>query len=226
MIYQVDRILADVRIALDENRVDTALIQDADEDTLSLNELIRSKILEGVERVHSIAPYYMLEQGHNINDDVVDDEGETVSYAPGVHWEDRESGWIVLPDDFMRLVVFEMSDWERPVYKVITPADPAYKRQRCRIKALRGTAQRPVCALVVRPEGKTLEFYSCKSESATITKAVYMPYPRIDIYGGVDISERCYRAAIYAIAWLTASACGEADNATQLLDKSNTYLQK
>lgn len=139
MIYQVDKITKDVRVCMDENRVTEALLGAVDADTLRLDEVIQSKILEAVRRVHSIAPYPLLEQGHNLPD--------------RIFWGDQESGWVLLPEDFMRLVVFEMSDWERPVYTSIDTDDPLYLRQRSRFKALRGTAQRPVVALCVRPEG-------------------------------------------------------------------------
>lgn len=215
MIYQLDRIQEDVRTCLDRNKVDTSLIVDGDEDTLSLNDIIVSKVVEAVERVESEAPYYLLEQGYNF-----DNESEAV------YWEDQGSGWVLLPEDFMRLVVFEMSDWERPVYVPITPADPKYARQHCRIKALRGTAQRPVCAIAVRPEGRVLEFWSCKSEDAVLSRAVYIPQPKIDEHGGVDISERCYTAVVYTCAALTLVSCGDADKAKIMFEIANTYLKK
>lgn len=234
MIYQVDRIKEAVRTCIDENRVDGSLIANADEDTLQLDEVIQSKIEEAVDRVHMAAPYYLLEQGHNINVDVEDeddsdaggDTDEVVAYAPGIHWAPMECGWILLPEDFMRLVVFQMSDWERPVYGVITPDTPEYKKQRSRVKALRGTSQRPVCALVVRPEGKALEFYSCKSNQATVAKAVYIPHATIDEYGGVDISEKCYTAVVYTIAALALNSMGEPERGNLMLEKANTFLTK
>lgn len=204
MIYQVDRIVRDVRVSLDLNRSDEALSMEEDQETLTLDELIRSKILEAVERVHLAAPYHLLEQGHNLWDDQNGNDEDDAGAA--VYWGDMESGWVLLPDDFMRLVVFEMSDWERPVYTAITTDDPLYKKQKSRVKALRGTAQRPVVAIGVRPEGKVLEFYSCKSEEAYVTRGVYIPYPSIDEYGGVDISERCYNDVVAMVAELTMAA--------------------
>lgn len=215
MIFQTDKIKADVRTMLDENRVTESLLSSDDMDTLMLDELIESKILEAVERIHLAAPYSMLEQGHNFDGD-----------ADAIYWGDQESGWVLLPRNYMRLVVFEMSDWERPVYTPISTADPQYRLQRSRIKALRGTAQKPVCAVVVRPEGKALEFYSCVTTNATITKAVYIPYPEIDTNGGVDISEHCYPAVEQTIAGLVLTSCGEGDKATAFFDMANTFLEK
>lgn len=227
MIYQIDRIIRDVRVCLNENQADTALLVEGDEETLRLNDIIKSKILEAVKAVHSEAPYWKIKQGFNFgyDDNGIDDDDNGIvdDEEAGIYWggEDDTWGWIVLPDDFMRLVVFEMSDWERPVYEAITPADPRYSRQRSRFKGIRGTAQRPVAALVVRAEGKVLEFYSCKSQAAHISQAAYVPYPMID-NGGVDISEACYTAVIYMIAGLTLMTEGETEKANVYIEKAKT----
>lgn len=218
MIYQVYKILQDVRTCLDENKQTNALLVGNDVETLSLDDIIESKILEAVERVECEAPYYLLEQGHNF-----------FNANDVVYWGSMESGYVLLPNDFMRLVVFEMSDWERPVYTVITPADPLYQRQSSRIKGVRGTAQKPVCAIAVRPEGRTLEFYSCKTTNAVVVKAVYIPHPVISAVNsqrGVDISERCYTAVVYTCAALTLVSCGEAEQAKSMFEMAKTYLTK
>lgn len=211
MIYNIDKIMQDVRICLDLNMTSDALLESGDIDTLSLDDIIRSKVLEAVQRVHMDAPNYLLEGGHNFGD--------------AVYWRELESGWVLLPPDFMRLVVFEMDDWEQAVYQAISTDDPEYEKQRSRFKGIRGTAQRPVCAIAIRPEGKVLEFYSCKSEDAQVSRAIYMPYPTIDEDGGVDISERCYTAVVYTAAGLTLITCGETERATVFTDMAKTYLQ-
>ena len=205
MIHALDRIIEDVRVCLDETRTSGALQGVSDTETLTLDELIRSKVLEGVDAVHLKVPYWMLEQGHLFGD--------------GIFWQDMESGYVLLPDDFLRLVVFEMSDWERPVYTAISTDNPLYAIQRSRIKAIRGTAQRPVCAIGVANAGKTLEFYSCKSEDATIKRSLYIPYAKIDRDGGVDISERCYTVAVKEIARLVLLTMGETEKAAAITDK-------
>lgn len=142
-----------------------------------------------------------------------------------MYWGDLESGWVLLPQDFMRLIVFEMSDWERAVFTAISTSDPEYELQRQRVKALRGTAQKPVCAIANRPEGKALEFYSCKSEDAYVRRALYLPYPKIDKDGGIDICERCHTAAVYAAASLVSLTLGEAEKSSALSEISKTALQ-
>lgn len=222
MIYPIDKILKDVRVCMDQNGSVDALFESGDIDSLMLDDMIRSKVTAAVDMVHNQAQCGMLELGHTFCDDYPGDGVEDSQ----VYWGEQESGWVMLPDDFMRLVVFEMSDWERPVYSVITPDDAEYKHQRSRIKALRGTSQRPVCALCKRPDGNVLEFYSCKSTDATVTKAVYIPYASIDSHGGVDISERCYTAVVNAAAGLTLVSCGEAEKASVFFETSKQNLTK
>lgn len=211
MIYQLDKIMQDVRICLDQNMTSDALLESGDIDTLALDDIIRSKILEAVQRVHMDAPNYLLEGGHNFGD--------------AVYWRELESGWVLLPPDFMRLVVFEMDDWEQAVYQAISTDDPEYEKQRSRFKGIRGTAQRPVCAIAIRPEGRVLEFYSCKSKNAQVSRAMYIPYPKIDEDNGVDICERCYNAVVYTAAGLTLLTCGEVEKGNAVSELAQTFLK-
>ncbi len=210
MVYNIHDVMRDVRVCLDQNMTSEPLLQTDDINTLALDDIVRSKILEAVVRVHTNAPTYLLEQGHNFGD--------------AIYWGDLESGWVLLPQDFMRLIVFEMSDWEKAVFTAISTTDPEYALQRQRIKALRGTAQKPVCAITIRPEGRALEFYSCKSEKAYVSRATYLPYPHIDEDDGIDICERCYTAVVYTVAALVLTTYGEADKAAALNELAKTIL--
>ncbi len=203
--------MRDVRVCLDQNMTSEQLLLTGDIDTLSLNDIINQKIPEAVRRVHMDAPSYLLECGHTFGD--------------AIFWGDLESGWVQLPDDFMRLIMFRMSDWERAVYTAISTYDVEYEKMRCRIKALRGTAQKPVCAIAMHPEGKVLEFYSCKSESASVAQATYMPFPKIDADGGIDISENCYTAMIYTAAALVVNTFGDAQKASAFSELAKSALQ-
>lgn len=207
-IYCLDEIARDVRIAIDKNMTSDALIGFNDVDTLSLNDIIVSKTVEAVKRVHSDAPSYLLDGGHN--------------FASCIYWKELDSGWCLLPDNFMRLVVFMMDDWERPVYHAISEDDEDYQLQSSRFKGIRGTSQKPVCAIAVRPEGRVLEFYSCKSTDAKVSRAVYLPYPHIDDNDGIEICEKCYDAVVYMIASLVALTYGADDQGKILLDLSKS----
>ena len=209
-VYRLDEIAKDVRIAIDQNMSSDTLIGFGDVDTLSLNDIIRSKITDAVKRIHSTAPAYLLDGGNNFGD--------------AIYWKELESGWCLLPENFMRLVVFQMDDWERAVYHAISEDDAEYKKQSSRFKGIRGTPQKPVCAIAIRPEGKALEFYSCKSENAMVSRAVYLPYPVIDEDDGIEICERCYQAVVYTIASLVLTTYGNADLSKALSDLAKSAL--
>ena len=209
-VYHLDEIAGDVRIALDQNTTSDVLKEIGDVDTLALNDIIKSKIIEAVKRVHSSAPPYLLDGGHNFGDEV--------------YWQKCESGWVLLPEDFMRFVVFQMSDWERVVFYPIYVDDPEYEKQSSRFKGIRGTTQRPVCAISIRPEGRVLEFYSCKSQDATVSRAVYLPYPKIDKYGAIEICQRCYDAVVYTIAALVLTTFGDVEKSSALNELAKSVL--
>ncbi len=209
-IYQLQNIIKDTRIALDQNMTSERLVDISDIDTLSLNDIIKSKVVEAVTRVHSQAPIYLLDSGNNFGD--------------AIYWKELNSGWVLLPDDFMRLIVFRMSDWERDVYHAIAEDDPEYEKQSSRFKGIRGTPQKPVCAIVVRPEGRVLEFYSCKNHEALVSKAVYLPYPYIDDNNGINICKKCYTSVIYTISSLVLSAYGDSQKSEAFAELSKTSL--
>lgn len=207
-VYHLDDIAKDVRTALDLNMSGDALAVIGDVDTLSLDDIIKSKVAEGIKRIHSQAPAHLLDGGYNFGDEV--------------YWKDDGTGWVVLPEEFMRFVVFQMDDWDRPVFFPISTDDPEYAQQSSRFKGIRGNPQRPVCVIAMRPEGRVLEFYSCKSTEAKVSRAVYLPYPKVDAHGGIEICSKCYDAVVYAIAALTETAFGDANksNAFNELAKS------
>jgi len=209
-VYCLDEIAKDVRIAIDQNMSSDTLIGFDDVDTLSLNGIIKSKVTDAVKRIHSTAPVYLLDGGNNFGD--------------AIYWKELESGWCLLPENFMRLVVFQMDDWERAVYHAISEDDAEYKKQSSRFKGIRGTPQKPVCAIAIRPEGRALEFYSCKSENAMVSRAVYLPYPVIDEDDGIEICERCYQAVVYTIASLVLTTYGNADLSKALSDLAKSAL--
>ena len=210
------KIKHDVRVCLDENRTTTSLLSASDQETLSLDDLIVSKVLEAVRHAHNDAPYYML-------------EGKDFS-SESVTWNTNDtSGVISLPVDFMRLVMFEMSDWERPVYTAISTLSPEYAKQKSRHKGIRGNAERPVVAIGLQPAGRTLEFYACKSVTPTpptVSRALYMPIPVIDINDGVDISEQCYQAVLYMTAGFVKATMGETEAAKLFFELYKNNIEK
>ena len=208
--YQLSKINQDVRATLDQNLSDDTLSDLGDIETLTLDQLIANKVEDAVRRVHGEAPLYMLETGNNFGD--------------AIYWMDDYAGYTLLPDDFHRLIVFQMDDWERPVFRAPFADTPGYDSQSSRFKGLRGTAQRPECFITMRPEGKALEFYSCTSEDALVSKAVYLPKCEVDEYEAINICELCYNAVIYTLAALILTAYGDTDKASVMLELAKSAL--
>lgn len=210
MIYQVKDMARDVRVAIDMNSHSESLLSEGDLDTLTLDEIIMSKLTDAVRMVETEAPATMLESGHDFGDNIfIGEDGK---------------GFVILPGDFMRLVAFRMSDWKRTVFEAISDNDPLYPLQSSKWKGICGNPEKPVCAIVRRSEGKVLEFYSCTDNTATVAQATYVPIPKIDMDGGIDVAEDCYRAAVYRAASLALASVGE-QLSTTMLEISKSLLQ-
>lgn len=263
MKYDVLKLIKDVRVCIEENATSQVLDKFGDVETLLLDELIKSKIIDGVRQVEMTAPIWLVE-GKNIDVDntsytnvydtgevtgkplavpidtvqvyssdndkmtlqtktldsvdaiIIDRNGDTSLMSVSTHsinWFDStgtKGGWIFLPNDFIRLLAFEMSDWDMPVFDAIQATDPKYKLQKSPFLGVRGNPNKPVVAISQRTEGKTLEFYSCNSTDAKIVTASYLPERNIE-NNTIEISHQCYRPSVYSIASLVAMSRGEAE---------------
>ncbi len=217
MTYTVAELKQAIRIALDQNMVSTQLVATDDIDTLSLEEIIESKIVDAARIVLRDAPAHLL------------DGGTVFPAASQVITWDSQAGYgpgsVVLPSDFLRLVCFKMSDWDHPVFVPIYEDDPLYAVQRSRFGGVRGNPQKPVVAIVMRSGALKLEFYSCAADSnASVAEAAYIKMPAI-ASDQISICEKLKPAVVYYAAYLTALAVGEADKASALLQTANTLMQ-
>lgn len=214
MKYEVDKIKQDVRIAIDQNKTSTSLITAGDIDTLSLEDIIDSKLLTAVRYVETNAPVQLLDAGVTFANQTLTKDGKL------------NSGSIELPDDYMRLRTFKMSDWSRTVTTAILETDPLYALQRSKISGVRGNTERPVVALAMGANGLTLEYYTSKG---TISTATYIPLPKIEKNATsnkdeIDIANKLYDAVIYYTAFLVASTVGDKELATILQSLSNELM--
>lgn len=210
MIYKVSDVVSDIRVALDENAKQAAFIRNEEEETLSLNTLVESKVIPALKLVLTEAPIEYLEGGNDFTD--------------RVFWEENGHGFVVLPKDFLRFVCFKMSDWSYPVYEAISGDDKRYAAMFSRFPGVSGNPERPVCALVRRSEGMVLEFASSTDDTQICTAATYIPYPQVDEDGGVDIPEMCYHAVVLRAAGLVAASMGDSISQT-LIEISKSMLQ-
>ncbi len=210
MIVRADEMAKAVRVAIDMNKGDEPLFMEGDTDTLTLDEIIYAKLADAVRMVETEAPAIMLESGHDFGSNYV------------FIGEDGK-GFIVLPHDFMRLIAFRMSDWRRTIFDAITESDPQYALQSSKWKGICGNPEKPVVAIVRRSEGKVLEFYSCRNAEAGVTQATYLPIPKIDRDGGIDVAEDCYHSCVYRAAALALGSVGDPLSAT-MLEMSKSLL--
>lgn len=206
MEYNISDIIAEAKVALDENVDSSALSGLGDVDTLKLDEIIESKVVDAARIIESNAPAHLLDSGR--------------AFGESIGWDGQPgygAGYIHLPDDFMRLVCYQMSDWDYAVILAITEDSPQYQLQRSRFGGVRGNPQKPVVAITSQPIGLVLEFFSCYSgENAFIKKARYIPMPRIR-NGKIELCEKLRRAVVYYTAYLAALSLGDGDAAAALL---------
>lgn len=214
MEYNVSDIVQEAKVALDENVDSTALTGLGDVDTLKLDEIIESKVVDAAMAIEQNAPAYMLDSGK--------------AFGESIGWDGQPgygAGYIHLPDDFMRLVCFQMSDWNYAVTIAITEDSPQYQMQRSRFAGVRGNPQKPVVAITSQPIGLVLEFFSCYSgDNAFIKKARYIPIPRIK-NGKIDLCEKLRRAVVYYTAYLAALTIGNGDAAAAMLATARELAQ-
>lgn len=214
MIYEVNDIVKRIKIALDMNKDSTPLEGIGDNDTLTTNEVIMSKIEESARSVIVAAPNYMLDGG--------------VALSNSIIWDSQKgygSGHIFLPNDFLRLVCFQMSDWSYPVRDAITSDNPLYKQQFSRFAGIKGNPQKPVVAIVPRASGQVLEFFSCLGgDSITIKQASYIPIPKIK-NDEIDLPEKLVSAIVYHAASIAALTFGDANLSATLSNESKMLMQ-
>lgn len=207
MLCEVADLAQRVRLAIDENTNEAALSFDAT--NLDLNQMIRAKLVEAVRLVHEQAPTRLVEGRPIVNRPVRNQDG---------------SGYVVLPDDYMRLVIFRLDGWKRPVVRPIDDSSPDYALQKN--KHVRGNADKPVCALSTDGSGnRILEYYSLPGSVAepVVTQALYVPYPAVTADGKLEVSRRLTDAAVYLAAGLTMITLGESDRAKEFMDLSTLF---
>lgn len=88
------------------------------------------------------------------------------------------SGHLPLPDDFLRLRLFRMSDWERGVTEPVGEESLEYRLQTSCHEGLRASPSRPVVALAGDIFGRRLEFFGSRSDEAEMEAGLYIPHPR------------------------------------------------
>ncbi len=216
MYYPIDVLQKEIRVILDQNSIDDNLVSDEDSDTLKLDDLIKSKIIDAARIIETSAPHHMLDAGYPFATDIVWNSKS----------EGNGSGYTILPNDFLRLVVFRMSDWLRSVYTPIFEDSPDYAKQMSRFPGIKGNPSRPVVAIVTSQVGLKLEFYSCNGGSGVyVEEAKYLRTPKEEEDNTIDLCFKLKPAIIYYAAGMVATTLGADQLANTLIEISKT-LQK
>ena len=140
--------------------------------TNPLDLLISALLDEAAKNTLMMAPFHILEPSI----------AEETSGTPDIEDELGETGYVELPDNFLRLISFKMEEWERPVNIPILNTTPEYFMQKN--KYVRGGVSKPVVSInwkVIANELtleriKTLEYYSVPVDSDhAIEHFLYIP---------------------------------------------------
>ena len=208
---KISDIIKSVKIAIDEN--DSAGINSilvADPDQLQLDELIRSKIVDAVRYIHQVAP------SHRI-------DGITASATATI----SQSGKVIipLPADFMRIVIFKMTGWTRPITDPISDTSPLYAMQHSKYTGIKGGSEKPVAAITSVAGQKVLEGFSSPAGDS-IEKLVYLPVPKIEGTSPnetISICNQLLQPIIYQCAGLVAMTYKD-ELAKSLFEIAQSYL--
>lgn len=170
----------------------------AEREGISLRDLIRSMAEQGTREGILATPREQLDDLSHLGKDI--------------GWLPDGAGYVMLPDDFLLLVAFRMSDWSRSVTKVAEEGSITARVQASPWIPLRGQPHRPVCVLTQRGVGRALEFYSCRSRKAEILEAVYVGRPRIDGRGYMRLPSASLFRAVTATAESVTQIIGKDGN--------------
>lgn len=233
IVYAVDEIVGDVRVILDLNDESEQFLDDDDVETLTLNDIIESKIVDAAKYMLRYAPLRLCGQGRSFGGEIAWDSHRT-----------HASGYVQLPADFLRLISFQMSDWQSMVRIAITEDDATYAQQHGDFAGLKGNPEKPVVAIVEYPTGLALEFFSCRNAQAAIKRAIYIPVPSIkerndiesDADAGedegvliatsgktIDLPSKLLKAIEYYAAYLTSMTIRETDANKIAMLKAEAY---
>lgn len=209
------KIISDVRVAMDENAKITAFTGDdgtvVDTGTLEMEDIIRSKIADGVNAIRKVAPLKLLEATRMTSEASVAEHNLVVKWLD----EGKGIGEAELPDDFLRLVMFKMSDWTHAATTPIAVDTALYHQQFSEWKGVRGNPSRPNIAIAAdTATGKNvIQFFSCDSTTAT-AELVYIKRFSLEentVATFYKIESAAYRAIILKTAALVAATYSNID---------------
>ena len=187
--YDISELVKEVKVLLDRNSTNQALIEDGDVETLQQDELIKPRIVEAVRLIELHAPIHMLGDA-------------TVMRQP-------DASAYTFQEPILRLLGVRGSGWGR-MPKMITPEDEEYSWQHSPY-GVKGNNERPLYSVIEEGGNVQLEFFP-----PTNVSIMYLPIPS-ENNGKVEICKACKDAVLYAAASLVSGAMGDSNGASAFL---------
>lgn len=194
-----------VKTLIDEISSSDSLIIDVGvEDNNPIDQIVESLLDESALELLMKAPFYRLDIT-SFDADPVADEYDTAT------------GYISLPDDFLRLVYFRMSDWLRPVTELAIKGDALSLRQYN--KHIRGGVARPVGVLSKNGEGMIVEYYSTNAKQHQVADFQYIRRVCAE-----QIPSQLTDSLCWICAGKTLTVMGRADIAKTAYDNAQSLM--
>lgn len=132
---------------------------------------------------------------------------------------DVKVGVIQLPNDFVRMVCLQMSDWAEPLYDIAIAGTPVANRQKN--PYLRGGVAKPVAVLSHHSNGYSLSYYSTKSSTHSIKRLDYIAECSAEeLEGSMNIDAMCWIAASKVL-----SIAQDMNAATAAMERAKGFLR-
>jgi hypothetical protein len=214
----ISEAIAFVRAAIDELQPNGSIFETAsDSDSLDLDHIIRSNILQAVTNIHSTAPLSILGK---------DAQGATLDNATA---SDKVLS-IPFPDGILRLVALKATDSAITVTELIPEDSEEAAKQNDPYVC--GTYQRPVAVLRYYADNPVIDYYSLRtvpqgSAPSMIAKLLYMPIPAFvgaDENESVPINKYLENAIINQLTGLVLMSYKD-DNAQNFFTLSKAQMQ-
>lgn len=198
MGYTTSDLIKEVRVVLDHNMEDTKLKEFSDTNTLTLDEIIESKLIDAANVIGENAPFYMVDNAKNaIKDTELKLEFATAAKTGYNIYVVKTS----LPNDFLRIISVKMEDWVRDV-KVETDENSLdYEMLFSEFSGTVGTPRNPKVRI---SKSENSIYLYCSEKDKKLEHFYYLP--KIQEAGeNMDISSLLKRAIVYYAASLTAA---------------------
>lgn len=216
MLYAKTDIMRDVRIILEQNQTETALIA-SDANTLELDDVIAQKIIHAARMVLEICPTRLVDN--------------TIYASVSTQGTRLENGFfkhtIAEPEDFLRLAWLRMSEWRVPVRSLVTDDSEEYSRANSQYRGVGGNPERPIAAEVLNADGgNSIECYSTEYPTGDVEWA-YIEKPEwtagSDGADALDFSSRLYYSLLYQVAGLVAITYKDENHAQTMFALSQSH---